>query len=1395
MSLKCIAPALAGLLCVALAGCKPSSPKFAPSTPAPVQSFGAEDPSLIRDWPQWRHDANHSAHSPAELPENLHLHWVRQYSPREQVWDDELNNDLITYDRIFEPIVLEDRLFVGFNDTDRVVAIDTRTGKELWSFVTDGPVRLPCAAWDGKVYFTSDDGHLYCVKAENGALVWKFRGGPSDRKVLGNGRVVSAWPARGGPAVRDGQVYFAASIWPFMGTFIYALDARTGQVIWVNDSTGAQYIKQPHSAPAFAGVAPQGPLVATKDYLLVPGGRSVPAGFDRRTGRFLYFQLEDNGKGNGGSFVAATEKDFYVHTRLRGTRAMDLKTGRKSDFTVNEPVLTTNRLFTVQNGSSLMAAVMDKETKLALARQGELEAQADITKAEEEGSKSSYKNATNNLASAQRKVKRAEADLAKAQKALGTNYAGTVLQSLGRDNIARWEVPFPAATDIIKAGERLYVATSNSIVTVGGLTNKAPTFIATNEVQGPVLRLLAGNKMLFAVTLDGRILGFGGEEKKPQTLSATTVANTVPAPLLQKAAALVEQADAREGFALCFGVDDGAMVEALAQKSELRITAVDSDPARVESLRRRLESSGLYGTRVAAHVGDPVSFKAPPYIASLIVVGDSFAPRLAEGAILKTIFESLRPYGGTLWVSTQQTNATGLAEFARSQSLPKAQISANGGLSIVREGPLPGSAEWTHQYGNVANTVKSDDRLVKLPLGLLWFGGPTHMDVLPRHGHGPSEQVAGGRLFIEGMDCLSARDVYTGRVLWKTIIPGLDNYNVYYDWTYTNSPLSTIYNQKHIPGANARGANYVSTADAVYFAVSNHCLVLDARTGKITRKIELPKHEGEDEPRLWGFIGIDGDTLLAGDGFALYSQRMNVVGPRRLTTIVDMSASRSLVAFDRHSGEQLWRAESRYGFMHNGIVAGGGRVFCLDRLPKSMEDRLRRRGRSIPSDYRILAFQLRTGRSEWEAKKDVTGTWLSYSPKHDVLLQAGAAGTDRLKDEAEKGVIVYQARDGAILWKQPELKYTGPLILHNDTILTTPTAYKTNAGAFGLMDGKPRFITNPLTGNEEAWRIYRTYGCNYPVACEHLMTFRSGAAGFYDLERKSGTGNFGGFKSSCSANLIAADGVLSAPDYTRTCTCPYQNQTSLAFIHWPELEMWTHNQFGAGAKDGERVKRLGINFGAPGDRLAADGTLWVDFPNVSGSSPNLMVAVNGTTNFFRRHESQFAGEGPAWVMASGVENAETILISPETRKAGPPPPAPKKKAGDDDDDDDDEEHSTSTNGVTAAGSSVTKPSKTEKAYKSVLPAAPYTVRLFFAEPLDLRAGERAFDVDLQDKPVLKDFDIAAAAGGVRKGVVKEFRQVVVKGELEIKMKRSKASTHGPILCGVEVVLEDDAASR
>ncbi|MGE3317494.1 MAG: PQQ-binding-like beta-propeller repeat protein, partial [Planctomycetaceae bacterium] len=163
------------------------------------------------DWPTWGGNASRTGTVSESLPETLHLSWKLQLREPDPAWHS--NQDRVQFDRMYEPVVAGKRLFVGSMVGDRVTAYDTESGSELWRFYTEGPVRLAPAVWNDKVYFACDDGHLYCLQAADGSLVWKFYGSPLDRKVLGNDRLISIYPARGAPVIYDGKVYFASSIW------------------------------------------------------------------------------------------------------------------------------------------------------------------------------------------------------------------------------------------------------------------------------------------------------------------------------------------------------------------------------------------------------------------------------------------------------------------------------------------------------------------------------------------------------------------------------------------------------------------------------------------------------------------------------------------------------------------------------------------------------------------------------------------------------------------------------------------------------------------------------------------------------------------------------------------------------------------------------------------------------------------------------------------------------------------------------------------------------------------------------------------------------------------------------------------------------------------------------
>ncbi|MCU0962412.1 MAG: PQQ-like beta-propeller repeat protein, partial [Pirellulaceae bacterium] len=247
------------------------------------------------EWPTYRADVARSGTTAENLPRALGLQW--SYRPQcapKPAWPppaEELPR--MHSDNAFHVAIAQGVVYFGSSVTDQVWAVDAATGQVRWTFGAEGPVRFAPTVFGG--------GQVYCLDAAAGTLVWKRRAGPSDERVLGNGRMISLWPVRTSVLVDAGLVHFAAGVFPYEGLYVYALRAEDGAVVWVNDTIG----DRAHELE-FGGISPHGYLVASDRILYVPSGRAMPAAFDRTTGKFL-FQASPGGK-RGGTWALLDDK-------------------------------------------------------------------------------------------------------------------------------------------------------------------------------------------------------------------------------------------------------------------------------------------------------------------------------------------------------------------------------------------------------------------------------------------------------------------------------------------------------------------------------------------------------------------------------------------------------------------------------------------------------------------------------------------------------------------------------------------------------------------------------------------------------------------------------------------------------------------------------------------------------------------------------------------------------------------------------------------------------------------------------------------------------------------------------------------------------------------------------
>ena len=974
------------------------------------------------DWPTYRSNAARGGYHPEPLAGQLSAQWeckvVQTPAP---AWP---RDERMPFDRAPQLVTAGNRVLFGSTIDGKIYGLDSDTGEVAWTFVTGGPVRFAPAIWRDRAFCTSDDGYLYAVRLTDGGLLWKKRGGPDNRMVLGNQRLVSKWPARGGAAIVDDTVYFAAGIWPSDGIFLYAIDADTGATRWVNDSSGGIYMAQPHGgANARSGVSAQGYLVASGDKLFVPTGRAVPAVFDRHTGEFLYFHLQKYGH-NGGAQTMAVGELFF---------------------------------------NSGIGFSVDSGEKVASNLGGQIAATPDGLIRQVGAKVSGYRWVSG-----------------KSFDRRGKEQARPTLEPL-------WEASdILGGASLIIAGDDVVCGGSDRVTVVSQAQKKSRW---STEVKGVAYGLAVTDGRLYVSTDQGRVYCFGPD--KPATGGEVANGEGEGTPyahnsrLSQLAQQILTEESAntgpREGYCVDLGCGDGELSYHLARLSNLQIYAVEPDPRQAEIARQKLTAAGVYG-QVIVHSRPLHATGYPKYFADLIVSAQHFRdPTMALPP--SQIQRIQRPCGGVV---------------ARLE---------DGRLVHDERGPLPGAGDWTHQYSTASNTLNSGDSHIKGRLSMLWYRDVS-FDIPQRHGRAPAPLYSDGRLFHAGLNGIVAVDAYNGRELWRHEIKG----------------LLDAYDGDELMGAAGTGGNFCIEGDHLYVRDGTHCLQLDVANGKVRNDFPAPTAT-DGKPGTWGHVAAVGGSL-----FGSVADPEHVVTYRYVNRGGNMkkllTESLSLFSIDSKTGDLQWRYDAKDSIRHNAIAIAEGRVFLIDR-PQALFDRQKKSTEKPHPTGALVCIDTTTGKELWRNEEDIYGTLLSYSEAHQTVLMSYQPTRFRLDSELGGRMAAFDAKTGQRRWDIQANYQSRPMI--NDDLVYA------QGGAWELLTGKPR-----------AFDFTRSYGCGVLAGSKHMMLFRSATLGYFDLDGKRTTENFGGVRPGCWINAIPAGGIVMVPDASSGCQCSYLNKAWFA---------------------------------------------------------------------------------------------------------------------------------------------------------------------------------------------------------------------------------------------------------
>ncbi len=933
------------------------------------------------DWPTFRCDVRRSACSAAALPAELAPAWRRAFPAFEPAFPNEPRQQ---FDRAYEPVCAEGIVVVGSPVDGSVRGFSATDGAPIWCHYTEAPVRLAPVLHRGSVLFGSDDGTFRCLNLADGSLRWQMKAYPDgrpDMRLLGNNRLISQWPVRGGAVAADGVVYFAGGAWPTMGVTVHAVRVADGTRVWQNARLSLMdQVRIDHNKLFDAGMSPQGYLLIAGDRLVVPNGRSQPVALNRADGTLYHF-VQGYRRGDcrvalGGDygFVGKAGVISLIDFREVGNKWLQLGSEAPGKFDFSRFDAFEGPIHPYKHFAGCTAdSVFDGETAYSLADGVFLAHDLSAAVLSEWKSKQGERT----------------------------------LKPL------RWDVPLRMRVHVglsggsrlfLKAGARLYGHVGCWAVALE-LTGAVPParVVWKHRFEHQPVSMIAAHDRLLVSLANGTLVcfsatGMGGTPTAghaPVPVSGTTPADVT---------AVLEASRDAEGICVAVGALSAGEATAFLARGNLRLIALSASSEVANRLRDMFGPSADYGTRLEAFTGTPETVLLPACLASVLWLRGGAPP---AAAALERLWRLVHPYGGALCYTGTAVQAAQVEAAAAQAGLDGCVVErvSPGLVRLRRPGGLTGAADWTHETADPARSHFSRDALVRAPLAPLWYGdGPDHGFVKSKdYGRGVKPQVVEGRVFAlqQSSRTLIAYDAYTGRLLWKQQGTG-----------------------------DRRGfiTRFVSRPEGIYAAGKGQCVVYDPATGVPLRTFRYGREMGADSgARASGVVVTDTTVLIAGAD-------VDTGAIEKGLWDADM-----LICFDRETGELRWKRRASERFNIKALALGQRMVFCTDSMSPLANEYWQRRGEGVTECVStVLALDEQTGAVRWQHqhrapyRQHGANGWLSVRGRDDWLAFAEKRGC--VIAGREKTALLLGAADGTLIWKK-DLNLSQPIIVMGDTAL------------------------------------------------------------------------------------------------------------------------------------------------------------------------------------------------------------------------------------------------------------------------------------------------------------------------------------------------------------------------